>query len=1518
MALSPTGQRALDQMQSKPQLSAVGQKALQISQAKVTGDYIPLPSMGTANSTYNGSQGRATGADLSIANLPKAVFHGTTRGAAAAALTVKGMIEGTPQTYTASNPVSKFWFGKDPITLKSEVEDPLVAMGADEAAAKRAAPSLAILLTALDLTPGGGAAKNGIKALIKTVDVDDVAKLMKGMGMQERTIVEFGIPFSKASTEKEVVKLLDEAVIFNKKNSTPLKVVDDSEPVTVAGKVFTEQVVQARKVAVQLLDKAGEKVTAVVRNAIKREPKPSLMAFEETVRVLDNLKVDTTPLKAVVTDLSDTVKLDPERFGLDAGSKKPVVAKAVDTTVDKKALETSAIFKIDNRETLKATVKTQENATLLRLQYADELVAVEEQIMKSGGVAKVPAALVQKSNELAVAIKAVDEVVAELPTQADIALKAGEVPVGVLDEVADPVRENLGRVTTDIQTRYGKGAVTKSQVAKFTTNENVVFNQLAKYVEEMQFIAERGQTVMHQSMPQWVPSTLRNGQLFEELVEIMSKGQTPTIHGGPHMELYTALVDEAARKSGIKHSGPKPAIDPAGAILQSTRDALAPVGAPLVKVEPGVTPKAVKTGVVEETNFFDEVAEAKAQFVNKDEAYAGFNAFKADQQKTYVAKTKTAVVGKGWTFGDDISAFKAGFKDVFRNSEKFFGEQWTTVKTQIFDKFDDAKLGMVNEERAGVQALKDNVTVKFGIKKGTKASAAIMDLGEGLKTFDQVVEAFGPKRAGEIAEATKWFRGQYDTMIDAINSTRGPYNQIHKKDNYFRHYEELSSTGALLSNFEDVGLGNLADTKFWNRVKEHSFVKQRLGVTTRRDAVGGFLNYLPQYAYEKHLNPEISRINSFIDELKQAKAPKGYTTMLEKWSGDLTGQLNGFDKAFEVIPGGKATIEVVNWFNNRAKRNAILGNVGSSIAQAFNIPNGIASAGYHSANGMKRTMQDVFSAKPAWAESPFVNERFKNSMYDQFSTGFWEKTTDKAGWLISVFDEIGTKFIWNSHYEKAIKEGITDPVRYADNTTRKMVAGRGIGEVPLMQKSKVTQVVAPFQLEVMNTLFVLKDFVDEKQYGKIVTFMAASYMMNQAANGIMGREVTFNPIQAIMDSGEIAMSDESALDKGKHIAGRLAGETLSAIPMGNYVAAGGAKIAGMTEKEREEFFTKQGDPVKYGTTPLLWNAITDPLYGLLLPLGGKQIEKTVGGVGHLGEKNPDPMIRPDYSGVPGAVQNVLFGKWGPNIKYEADLEREMRHEYQKNVVLVNSGDAEQAKEAQASVDKLPDNIWPIYKRVATEESLKEEKRQQKAMQPTIRVIDALMKDNKEVEAQEIVERMTETEWKVYAGARKAARTEAYEKEKELELNPEWQIKEAIDYAYAFGTNPVQAYNVMFVNKEHIEDTVGGVFSGVVRTRRITEDESEAVKKELGHKSGDGQILEHKLPLSVGGSNKRDNLELVEGSVHDAWTPVELALAKAVREKRINYVQAQELILRHKGYEGTSISYEEIKLIINKD
>src|SRR5690606_10279541 len=130
--------------------------------------------------------------------------------------------------------------------------------------------------------------------------------------------------------------------------------------------------------------------------------------------------------------------------------------------------------------------------------------------------------------------------------------------------------------------------------------------------------------------------------------------------------------------------------------------------------------------------------------------------------------------------------------------------------------------------------------------------------------------------------------------------------------------------------------------------------------------------------------------------------------------------------------------------------------------------------------------------------SIFLNERYFESAVDQFPIDAvrhpGKATRDQlkklAVWITGALDEVGTKFIWNAHYEKALAQKMAEPVKYADDVTRKLVAGRGIGEVPIVQKARVFQVVAPFQLEVGNLWWVLKDMaVKEKDIAGLIRFM---------------------------------------------------------------------------------------------------------------------------------------------------------------------------------------------------------------------------------------------------------------------------------------------------------------------------------------------------------------------------------------------------------------------------------------------
>jgi len=576
-------------------------------------------------------------------------------------------------------------------------------------------------------------------------------------------------------------------------------------------------------------------------------------------------------------------------------------------------------------------------------------------------------------------------------------------------------------------------------------------------------------------------------------------------------------------------------------------------------------------------------------------------------------------------------------------------------------------------------------------------------------------------------------------------------------------------------------------------------------------------------------------------------------------------------------------------------------------------------------------------------------------MYNEFNVGMMENSMQFAGWMISALDEVGTKFAWYAHYDKALKTMVdADAVRYADDMARKAVAGRGIGEVPIMQKGKVFQTIAPFQLEVANTLFVLGDLAADvgkaeggvaksKQLSRYVSFIVATYLLNESVEKITGREVTMNPGQVLFDSYEIALSEKTAWEKTKGITGRAVGEAVTGVPLAPYVASGILKeeeqeILGMTVPSSGEFFGEDADPVKYGAPqPLLWRALNvsewdsalDPFTSFVTPWGGAQLKKTIKGAEALSEggvydKDGNKMmdVKP---GAVGALQNILFGHWNPNVAYKDQIEDEITSVVKQNNELVATGLEHNYDLARQNYEELSPEMKTVYKEMSGRVNMEEKVRQQNAMRPTLKIIDTLVEQERYDDARSITAAMTEDEKQSIIALKSRL-----DKENKEEFVPEdWEedtlIQTVLDYSYAFMVSPSQTFEIMFKNNEVIEDSIGGL-GGVVRTRRMPWKDydrfegSDSVKNELMREQGisdsSSVSLEHKLPLGMGGSNLRSNLELVPRDQHDAWTPVENDLIDAIKAKKLTWREAQIYMLRHKGYEGKPISHAEITEIIN--
>ena len=503
-----------------------------------------------------------------------------------------------------------------------------------------------------------------------------------------------------------------------------------------------------------------------------------------------------------------------------------------------------------------------------------------------------------------------------------------------------------------------------------------------------------------------------------------------------------------------------------------------------------------------------------------------------------------------------------GMNDFERNVKHFFGKKhFKTAYEKILRPLYESKKAYAKGVAAYSDLIYESVVKGLGIQKGTRMSAAVQWLGEGEKpvskkagsdlapyTYDDCVSEFGKEKAERIQKAAEIFRSCYDDLIDDVNATRkmlypnNPEKLIKKRKDYFRHFQEESNNLQGLRNTMQNHLGidpTLVGVSEHTRPKTkwQSMAQERTGNKTTYDAVGGFLDYLPQAEYAIHIDPNIVNIRSLAFDLASAKAKEGangnpdangFIRYLQKYANRLAGKTtSAFDRALADSTVGRPAIAALSWFNNRVKANAVLGNFSSVVAQLQNITNimGKIKRETDILKGAAQALAGVFGDKKIrglYEESGFLQERFLDKKLNRF-----EKKMSPTRWaaaVLGIADEIGTRITWNAAYNEGKRVLPENPVQYADDLTRSSVAGRGIGETPLMFESQLGKLFLPFRVEVMNTVNVWQDilFDDSKDTKvknvarnvlKFTEYAVACAVVNALIAGLKGDE--FDPIDDV-------------------------------------------------------------------------------------------------------------------------------------------------------------------------------------------------------------------------------------------------------------------------------------------------------------------------------------------------------------------------------------------------------------------
>lgn len=627
----------------------------------------------------------------------------------------------------------------------------------------------------------------------------------------------------------------------------------------------------------------------------------------------------------------------------------------------------------------------------------------------------------------------------------------------------------------------------------------------------------------------------------------------------------------------------------------------------------------------------------------------------------------------------DLGPTERWTTDIYRNVEKVFGPE-SEVKKIILDPLDQAKSLKIDEENMLLDQLQKDVVENLGIKRKTKESALVQKYGEGNIDEAGLIKEVGQEKATKIIEADRWFRQKYDQLIDDINESRVAMgkDEIPKLDNYYRHFTEMNETfGGIRNVFEtnrqiSPKLEGLSEfTKPGE--KWASFKQKRKGGKFTEDAVSGFLDYTRAATYAKHIDPQITRIRTFQRELTNQLGDNtkinNFVGFLDEFTNDLSGKTNKFDRAIQDLLGRK-TFQILNLLNTRMKTNAVLGSVSSSLSQIANVPQGIATvkSPKHVVGGLDGYFKSIFGGgdDAFYKQSGFLKERLQNA-YSKFDTRIIDQPKKFAGWMLGALDETGTKFIWSMNYRKALADGVENPIKQADEITRKLVAGRGIGEVPILQKSKTFQMIAPFTLEVSNLWKIQKDFIKNKDFGALAILYGANFLLNDVLEGIRGSRVTFDPLNAALEG----LQTEGGLgDKLLSIGGNVGGEILGNLPLGQSVASVypeyGGDVFGLELPTREKLFG-ENDPTRFGTDLPIARALQKPISSLVLPFGGQQARKTLEGGQALGLiptledgklkteqealTKSGRLITPTNLDLESISKGLLFGKYAiPEVK----------------------------------------------------------------------------------------------------------------------------------------------------------------------------------------------------------------------------------------------------------------------------
>ncbi|MEG1972320.1 MAG: hypothetical protein RR315_04100, partial [Oscillospiraceae bacterium] len=546
------------------------------------------------------------------------------------------------------------------------------------------------------------------------------------------------------------------------------------------------------------------------------------------------------------------------------------------------------------------------------------------------------------------------------------------------------------------------------------------------------------------------------------------------------------------------------------------------------------------------------------------------------------------------------------YPNVQKNAEHYLDE--LNAKAADFHNKAIVQENLVNSLQRELNSCSEN------LKKLNPESVSAAKMQKKIVQLQSEIAA-AKAEYSEFMTSEEQFSGRAQHQLERMQKGEHFKNKrVPFRRDYYHHFKEISdSLGGLktvLNSSVDIDphlVGKSEGTKPKAKFMPAMQRRSEKSIYTA-DAVGGLAKYMAAAEYKIAFDPMIAHLrkvaSTIADATEETKNANDFIWFLGEYANTLAGKTNFIDRPFQKFLDRSIMLGIEK-INNRLKSNMIVGNVNSALVQFGNLPN---AAMYVTnpkawAGGVKN-----FLKNPQLLEqSNFLNERYLSNDIDKltFDGKILSNVEKFAGNMMEFGDKKAAQIIWNAAYYDFTSNGgdvknnfrkYENAADYADDIARRSVGGRGVGETPLTQKSRIVGLFAPFQLEVNNTYQLLKEQIGEKNALGFLEMQVGNFVINSIIEFFSGNRPLPDFITAMLEIFKNLNREEeeneekrTATTKLLESVSRFSGEAVSTVPYAQQL------LPNFLNENITKALFGESDPSRYGTGTILANTIGKPI-----------------------------------------------------------------------------------------------------------------------------------------------------------------------------------------------------------------------------------------------------------------------------------------------------------------------------------